>query len=90
MASFPITTVCPLCGGVGEEEDNAEDKLKIKFNKIKINENLNAIHFKGYNLPNTMDYEEWGEITERDDSGRIITIKKCNSKLHYEILSPLG
>jgi len=59
---------------ISEAEELGEDKLKIKFNKIKNNENIKTINFKGYNLPNTMDYEEWGEIIEEE--GRNIMIKK--------------
>ena len=66
------------------KKKNSFISIKIKFNKIKINENIKTINFKGFNLPNTMDYEEWGEIISEED--RTIRIKKYNSKLYYEIL----
>jgi len=64
-------------------DDLEKENIKIKFNKIKINESLKTVNFKGYNLPYIMDYEKWGEIIE-EEYGNII-IKKCNSKFYYHI-----
>lgn len=57
-------------------------KIKPKINRTKLLYD-NTINFKGYNLPNTMDYHKWGNIISESDN--FVLIKKYYSKLFYYI-----
>lgn len=60
-----------------------EKPITNKINRIKLSDNINVINFKGYNLPNTMDYYDWGNIIEETEN--YVLIKRHNSKLFYYI-----
>lgn len=60
-----------------------EKPITNKINRIKLSDNINVINFKGYNLPNTMDYYDWGNIIEETEN--YVLIKRHNNKLFYYI-----
>lgn len=62
-----------------------EKQIKIdKFNKILIKK-LPTTKFYGYNLPNTMDYNLWGNIISYDSYSELRTIP--NTDLIFEIIN---
>jgi hypothetical protein len=56
---------------------------KINRRKSQQSSNIQTFNFKGWNLPNTMDYSEWGEIIS--ESENLILVKKRNSNAIYNI-----
>jgi hypothetical protein len=58
-------------------------KDKSRFNKDKSINTTPSIKFKGLNLPNTMDYLEWGKVIFQKDNFALVS--KINSKFKYHI-----
>jgi hypothetical protein len=64
--------------------DGSENTFRTKLNKHKsIKKKISSIKFKGFNLPCTMDFSQWGKITNITETS--IIIKKLNSKFNYHI-----
>ena len=58
-------------------------ETKSKLNRSRRVNIVPSFNFKGFNLPKTMDYLNWGKIESESSSSYII--KKHNSKLYYHI-----
>jgi hypothetical protein len=56
---------------------------KINRKKLTQSSDIQTFNFKGWNLPKTMNYTEWGEIIS--ESENLILVKKRNSNAIYNI-----
>nr|QWO71398.1 DNA polymerase [Termitomyces sp. T32] len=68
------------------KEPNGEVIKESKLNRadsVKESKESSNFKFKGYSLPSTMDYSEWGEVISESDTSAIV--KKAKSSLNYHI-----
>jgi DNA polymerase type B, organellar and viral len=57
--------------------------ITTKINRSKSIKSSDFIKFKGFNLPNTMDFLEWGKVIFKKDTFALVS--KINSKFKYHI-----
>lgn len=67
------------------EEESSGSVQRSRLNKYtsRIKQPSNSINFKGFNLPITMDFFEWGKVIVQSESFALV--KKHNSKINYHI-----
>ena len=67
---------------INKNYSSKDNYIKRRLNNPTFSNNSN-LNFKGYHLPNTMDFTEWGIIINQTDS--FAKVKKVNSNSNYYI-----
>src|SRR5271156_660750 len=65
------------------KDPSYNNKITTKINRSKLIKSSNLIKFKGFNLPNTMDFSKWGKVIFHTDTFALVS--KMNSKFKYHI-----